>query len=512
MKKHFISITLLLACLFSCVSAKEEEAYTRVLDSLTGIHHFAKRPVLFIIGFDTSKSMSVEFDRSKKLTQTILSRYSAPGDSVFVFGFADKPSVLEATKEPRLISRDKPDSQIASINEGLLSLPRSKAKGTVFGRAKLFALEKMAELGRNKNVVVLLFSDNNSEIEMGTNERERLQSLERSVATNSETMPLSSQGVAPLWLTLYTNSFSHKVPLAGPDGQTNLDNPRLAWAARRVGSQTLQFVSPASPRIESNNFEVTVQFLGSSEPKSATLTVDGQEQQHSAFREGRASWELSDLEPGSHLLLVQAVLADGKVRTQEMQIQQQAVREPTTLPSPQPTKSEPETPENSSFPFLPVIILAALGAGVYFLSLKPVRVRVIGPDSEESFLIPKGKSLRIGGKPRVESDLVFLEGDLKETIASIRCLSFGKPKIFLDHNLREGSIEGETDEGYSVGESGEPLSTSATLIFSSERGHKKVFTLVKEDASGARAEESEHFGASSRSGEEASTDGGDWRS
>ena len=59
---------LLLLSLCTVGICQENEAYTRVLDKLTSIQHFSDRPVLFIIGFDTSKSMSVEFDRSKKLT------------------------------------------------------------------------------------------------------------------------------------------------------------------------------------------------------------------------------------------------------------------------------------------------------------------------------------------------------------------------------------------------------------------------------------------------------------
>ena len=122
----------------------------------------------------------------------------------------------------------------------------------------------------------------------------------------------------------------------------------------------------------------------------------------------------------------------------------------------------------------------------------------------------KGRSVRVGGKPRVDADLVFESAELSETLASVRCLSFGKAKIFVNHNLRQGTVEVETDEGYSVGESGEPLLTSATVTYTDERDRKRVFTLVKEDASGPGAEEAEHFGGS---GEEASGDaGGDWRS
>ena len=66
----------------------------------------------------------------------------------------------------------------------------------------------------------------------------------------------------------------------------------------------------------------------------------------------------------------------------------------------------------------------------------------------------------------------------------------------------------ETDEGYTVGQTGEPLLTSATVTHTDERGRKKVFTLVKEDGSGPGAEE-EHFGSSG--GEEAGDSGSDWR-
>lgn len=512
-------LIILLLFLANSALAEENEAYTKVLDKLTAVKHFSDRPVLFIVGFDTSKSMSVEFDRSKKLTQTILSRYAAPGDSVYIFGFADKAAVLDATSSPKLLTTGNPDKEIANINESLLSLPRSSAKGTVFGRAKLFALEKAQELGNNQNTVVLLFSDNNSEIEMGTNERDRLQALEESVASNSETIPLYSQGVSPLWLTLYTNSFPNSDTLAGPDGETNLDNPRLAWAARRTGSQTLEFVAPAASRLESGDFEIVVQFLGSSEPRSAILSIDGKEQKEAGFRDGRASWTVSNQDPGSHLLFVQAVLADGKVRTAEKAVtiaasQPRETATPDSSPEPAETQESSEVREDpetgGSFPIIPLLILLVAGVVGYFLSMKSIRVRVIGPDSEESFLIQKGRSVRVGGKPRVESDLVFEAVELPETIASVRCLPFGKAKLFANGNLRQGTVEVETDEGYSVGESGEPLATSATVTFTDERNRKQVFTLVKEDASGPGAEEAEHFGGS---GEEASSDGGgDWRS
>lgn len=519
--KRFLTFTYILLLLVAgSACAQDNEAYTRVLDKLTSVNHFPDRPILFIIGFDTSKSMSVEFDRSKKLTQTILSRYAAPGDMVYIFGFADKPSVLEATSSPTALTPENPDKQLAAINESLLSLPRSSAKGTVFGRAKLFSLEKAQEFGKDKNVVVLLFSDNNSEIEMGTDERDRLKQLESSVATRAETVPLYSQGVSRLWLTLYTNGFPSTTPLAGPDGEMDIDNPRLAWAARRVGSQTLQFISPANNRVESQSLNVAVQFLGSSEPTSANLSVDGKDTAKTTFQDGVASWELKDLKPGSHLLFAQAVMADGKIRSAEMEVVV-SIPAPVTTPSattsPTPANSTPtpsltpeeEPKESGSPPIIPFLLLCIAGAVVYFLSNKPIKVRVIGPDSEESYLIPKGKSVRIGGSPRVESDLVFKSEGLGQSIASVRCLAFGKAKVFCNEEVRNGTVEVETDEGYTVGQSGEPLHTSATVTHTDERGRKKVFTLVKEDGSGPGAEE-EHFG--SAGGEEAGDSGSDWRS
>jgi hypothetical protein len=522
MKKYLALTYLLLLLLTGWATAQENEAYTRVLDKLTSVNHFSDRPILFVVGFDTSKSMSVEFDRSKKLTQTILSRYAAPGDSIYIFGFADKPSVLESTSSPKLLTTDNPDKQLASINESLLSLPRSSAKGTVFGRAKLFSLEKMEEFGKGKNVVVLLFSDNNSEIEMGTNERGRLEKLESSAASRAETVPLYSKGVSPLWLTLYTNSFPDTSPLPGPKGEMDLDNPRLAWAARRVGSQTLQFISPASNRIESDQLDVAVQFLGSSEPTSAALSIDGKDSRKTTFKDGVATWHVEDLNAGSHMLFAQAVLEDGKVRSAEMEVAivppapvvtptAQVTATPKPPPPPKPTPAptpETEPEKTGSPPIIPFIILCVVGAVVYFLSNKPIKVRVLGPDSEESYLIPKGKSVRVGGSARVESDLIFKSDGLGQTIASVRCLPFGKAKVFCNEELREGSVEVETDEGYSVGQSGEPLLTSATVTHTDDRGRKKVFTLVKEDAAGPGAEEAEHFG----SGEEASDSGSDWRS
>jgi len=298
--------------------------------------------------------------------------------------------------------------------------------------------------------------------------------------------------------------------LSGPDGEADLDNPRLAWAARRVGSQTLDFIAPASDRLNSGKFDVVVQFLGSSEPESAVLSLDGSNQKETSFRNGRASWSLGGIEPGAHLLFVQAVLADGKVRTAEKQITVNAPAAavtPTPPPKPSQTpKADPKPKAKGSFPFIPLLVILVIAVALYFLSLKPVKIRVIGPESEESFLLAKGKSVRVGGKARVESDLLFPSEDLPETIVSVRCLSFGKAKVFANSSLRQGSVEVETDEGFSVGDNGEPLTTSATATFLDERGRARVFTLVKEDASSARAEETEHFG----SGEEAA-DSGDWR-
>jgi len=517
-----IIISCLLLLLVAGGVAQENEAYTKVLDKLTSVRHFSDRPVLFLIGFDTSKSMSVEFDRSKKLTQTILSRYAVPGDSVFIFGFADKPTVLEATQTPRSIPTEQPDKVLASINESLLSLPRSGAKGTVFGRAKLFALEKMTE-HQDQNIVVLLFSDNNSEIEMGTDERERLGKLEAEEAAGAETIPLYSEGVSPLWLTVYTNNFPVEERLLGPDGESDLANPRLSWAARRVGSQTLEFISPAGNGVEGDQLDVVVQFLGSVDPTSATLTLDGKNTEQTDFENGRATWTLTNLAPGSHMLFAQAVLSDGKIRTAEKQITVAPKSSPTPKstptaapPPPQESPTPQSTPlpmdeEEGSFPFIPLIILVVIAVAVYFLSSKPVKVRIIGPDSEDVFQLTKGKTVRIGGSPRVETDLVFHAEGLKETITAVKCLAFGKAKILPNLSPQSGSVEVETDEGYSVGESGEPLVTSATVIYTDERDRKQVFTLVKEDASGSGAEGAEYFGAGT--GEEATDDGGgDWRS
>lgn len=518
MKRYFTFILLLLFLSGSAL-AQDEEAYTRVLDKLTAIEHFSGRPVLFIIGFDTSKSMSVEFDRSKKLTQTILSRYAAPGDSVYIFGFADKPAVLGATSGPQTIAADNPDKQIATLNESLLGLPRSSAQGTIFGRAKLYALEKAREFGAEKNTVVLLFSDNYSEIDMGKNELDNLKKLEKSIASRAETVPLYSQGVSPLWLTYYTNSFPNPEQLKGPDGEIDLENPRLAWAARRVGSQTLEFIAPATDNVGPGSVEVVLQFLGSSNPQRAKLTVNGKNEKTSDFEDGRATFLLEDLKPGSNLLFAQAVLADGKVRTAEKEIRvgRPAPQASPTPPGPAPAKPAPSplsTPgpelpkkEGGVSPFVFLLVALTAAAALYFLSNKSIRVRVIGPDSEESYLLLRGKVVRLGGNARVESDLVF-SGGLAQTIASVKCQAFGKARVYANEETREGTVVVETDEGFSVGATGEALLTSATVTYTNERGHKQVFTLVKEDASGAKREDSGHFGGEGAS----SDDDSDWRS
>lgn len=530
---------------FGVASADDGEAYTKVLDRLTSVAHFSDRPVLFIVGFDTSKSMSVEFDRSKKLTQTLLSRYSAPGDAVYIFGFADKASVLPATASPKEIPVKSPDSTLASLNEGLLGLPRSSAKGTLFGRAKLFSLEKMAEFGKDRNTIVLLFSDNNSELEMGTNERERLKALEKKHATKSETIPLLSQGVSPLWLTLYTNNFPDSSHLAGPGGETDLDNPRLAWAARRVGSQVLQFIEPASPRLERFPAQITVQFLGATEAKEASLTVDGKHSQKAKFSQGRATWTLNKLAPGNHLLFAQAVLADGKVRTAELSVSVQPPNSgtgtsgqasgtggqtngtggqtggPTPTPSASPSATPSATPspsaspadeteeeEGSGFPWILLVIGGVIVGGIVMASLKPAKVRVIGPNSEESYILQKGRVLRLGGSPRVESDLVYQDPSLDETIATVTCGGFGKATV-KPESVGKGEVDVETDEGHTALEAGEPLLTTATVTYTNDRGNKEIFTFVREDGAAKGAEDSGHFGGD---GDDDADDGGDWRS
>ena len=530
-----IVLTLLgLVLLVGPVWADDSEAYTRVLDRLTSVDHFSERPVLFIVGFDTTKSMSVEFDRAKRVTQLILSRYGAPGDSVFVFGFANTPAVLPATTTPKAIPAQGSDKVLATLNEGILSLPRSSEFGTVFGRAKLFALQKAKELGANRNVVVLLFSDNNSELEMGVDERKKLEALETSSTTSAETIPLMSQGVSPLWMTIYTNSFPDSTPLASPDGKTGLDSPRLAWAARRMGSQVLEFIEPApNARVSSFPADVSVQFLGPVQPTEATLTVDGQNAQKATFTDGRASWSLPSMEPGSHLLFAQAVLPDGKVRTAEQSVTvasqtdtpptspaaattttggapstpkpPAASATPSVSPSPgPPPKGEPGSPA----PLVLLVILAAIAGAVFLMSSKPARFRVIGPRGEESYVLPKGQILRIGGTARVEGETIFVDASLTETIAQVTSNGFGKATIAPNGGLKSGTVEVETDEGSTVTESGETLLTSATVTYTSPRGLKEVYSVVKEDASNKSSSAAEHFGGPSAGD---SDDGGDWR-
>lgn len=517
-------------CLTLAASAQSEdnESYTRVLDRLTSIPHFADRPVLFIIGFDTTKSMSVEFDRAKRVTQLILSRYGAPEDQVFVFGFANTPSVLAATSQPKTIPKDGSDSVLAGLNEGILSLPRSSEFGTVFGRAKLFALQKAKELGARRNVVVMLFSDNNSELEMGVDERKKLDALESSSTTLAETIPLLSQGVSPLWMTLYTNAFPDTSSLVGPAGETDLENPRLAWAARRMGSQVLEFIEPSHPQISQFPVSVSVQFLGSVEPKEATLTVNGQNSQKAAFVDGRASWSLAALDPGSHLLFAQALLPDGKVRTAELSVTVASGAASTgsqpspggtpsaspqtpasTSPSASPTPAEGEA-EGSGAPWFLLLILAAVGAGIFLLSTRPARVRLLGAPGEESYVLSKGQSVRLGGTSRVDGDRIFAGSLLPETIAEVVGRGFGKALIRPRDGLQAGRVEVEMEDGLPVSESGEVLVTSATVTWTSPRGQQEIFTVLLESSQGSRSSQaSESFGGEGAGGED---DSSDWRS
>ena len=530
MTRIWLTILLALLLLSGVATADDNEAYTKVLDRLTSVDHFSDRPVLFIVGFDTTKSMSVEFDRAKRVTQLILSRYGAPGDSVYVFGFANKPVVLPATASPKAIPGEGSDKVLATLNEGILSLPRSSEFGTVFGRAKLFALQKAGEFGAQRNVVVMLFSDNNSELEMGTDERKKLEALEKST-TEAETIPLLSQGgSSPLWMTLYINSFPDSTSLAGPDGETG-ESPRLAWAARRQGTQVLEFIEPANPRVSSFPVSVSVQFLGPTQPAEASLTVDGKNPRKASFADGRATWTLDSLDKGNRLLVAQAVLPDGKVRNAELSITvaaggPAASPSPRLSPGPQGTpgvRSTPAGPSASPSPgpseeeeggsMAPLFLLALLvvaGIVVGLMSAKPASVRVIGPQGEESFVLPKRRVLRIGGAARVEGDLVFGAGTLGETIATVTSTGFGKAQVAPNANLREGTVEVETDEGNTVLQSGETLLTSATITFTSARGLKEVFTVVKEDANAKSAGAGEHFGGGAAGASD--DDGADWRS
>lgn len=527
----------LVAGLGGPVRADDGEAYTRVLDRLTSVEHFNERPVTFIIGFDTTKSMSVEFDRAKRVTQLVLGRYGSPGDQVYVFGFANKPAVLPGTPSPKEIPASGSDSVLATLNEGILSLPRSSEFGTVFGRAKLFALEKAKEYGGKRNVVVMLFSDNNSELEMGTDERKKLEALESASTTSAETIPLLSQGVSPLWMTLYANKFPDATALAGPDGEKDLESPRLAWAARRMGSQVLEFIEPSNPRITSLPAAVSVQFLGSTQPTEASLTVDGKSGQKATFDDGRASWSLTDLSTGSHVLIAQAVLPDGKVRTAELPVTVSLAPStpgpgPAGGPGPgpgpagtagrdggagSPTPPAPPTPVpgeeggGSLAPVFALLVLAALGGGVFLMSTRPARVTVIGPRGEESYVLPKGQTLRLGGTARVEGEQIFSDAALSETVAQVESTGFGKAKVSPNAGLKEGSVEVETDEGATVTESGETLLTSATITWISARGAKEVFSVVKDGSSSSSGSSSDggHFGGGATSSDD---DGGDWRS
>lgn len=167
-------------------------------------------------------------------------------------------------------------------------------------------------------------------------------------------------------------------------------------------------------------------------------------------------------------------------------------------------------------PLLALLVLGAIAAGIFLLSTRPARVRVIGPSSEESFLLPKGRALRIGGDVRVEGDLVYADATLPETIAQVTSTGFGKAIISPNSSLREGTVEMETDEGQTVLESGETLLTSATVTWTSPRGRKEVYSLVKEDSStsarGGGAESGHFAGGSSPSAGTDSSDSGDWRS
>ena len=128
-------------------------------------------------------------------------------------------------------------------------------------------------------------------------------------------------------------------------------------------------------------------------------------------------------------------------------------------------------------------------------------------------MLPKGRTLRIGGGARVEGDLIFADASLSETIAQVTSSGFGKAKVAPNSGLREGAVEVETDEGTAVLESGENLLTSATVTWTSPRGLKEVYSVVKEEGSSQSAQGSgggEHFGGDSSSGDDGG--GGDWRS
>lgn len=526
---------LFLALLITPGLADDSEAYTTVLDRLTSIDHFSENPILFVVGFDTTKSMSVEFDRAKRVTQLILSRYGAPGDSVFIFGFANKPTILPQTLAPKVLPSKGIDQVVASLNEAITSMPRSSDFGTIFGRAKLFALEKVKEVGDKRNVAVLLFTDNNSELDMGVNEREKLKATEASLKVRSETFPLKSQGVSKLWMTLYVNDFPDRTKLVTPDGSSDVDSPRLAWAANRMGSQSLSFTAPANPKIESLPLEVAVHFLGPVAPKQASLIIDGKEIGKTGFDEGRAGWTISELAPGSHLLFAQAVLSDGKVRTAELPITVglkaasgssanntntspdaasdplAATPEATAEVSASPDNQANEKEEGSFAPLIFLGILGLAGLAVYLLSTKPARVRLIGPRLEESYALARGQTLRLGGAARVADELVFSDPALAETIAIVSGQGFGKAKI-APVEPKDGSVELETSEGIFVTESGEELLTTVSITFTSPRGQKEVYTLVKEEQKASSSGGEGHFAGSGPAGENNESSGGDWRS
>lgn len=536
--KRFITLGLLaFFVLISPAVADDAEAYTIVLDHLTSIDHFSESPVLFVVGFDTTKSMSVEFDRAKRITQLILSRYGAPGDSVFVFGFANQPKVLTATSKPKEIPTNAPDKTIATLGEAIMSLGRSPDFGTVFGRAKLFALEQIKKFGAHHNVVVLLFTDNNSELDMGVDERKHLKAIESELKMTSETFPLKSVGVSKLWMTLYANDFPDSTRLKAPDGQDTTGIPRLAWAASRMGKQTLSFTSPSHTRVTRLPFDVAVQFLGPTQPQQAQLTIDGKSAQTASFDEGRAHWQIDSLSAGSHVLFAQAILPDGKVRTAELPItidlgaaasqgssgssstpmdplssspeaSATSIPNETATPIPDATPSELPAEETSIAPFIILGLLFLAGTVAYILSTKPARIRIIGPRSEESYLLRKGQTLRLGGSPRVENELVFADSALLETLAVVSGSGFGKARV-TPSPLRDGTVEIETDEGIFVTDSGEDLLTSMAVTFTTPRNLKEIYTILCDDSKNSSAQES-HFAGSS--GSDDSETSGDWRS
>ena len=134
---------------------------------------------------------------------------------------------------------------------------------------------------------------------------------------------------------------------------------------------------------------------------------------------------------------------------------------------------------------------------------------MIGPNSEESHHLAKGKVLRIGGVSRVEGELVYDDSSLSESIATVTSTGFGKARVAPATSLKDGTVEVETDEGQTVLDSGETLLTSATITWTSPRGSKLVYTVVKDDAPSQSVQDSGHFGGDSSSSSD--DDGGDWR-